>query len=124
MDSRKRPKAKEVQNESIVEEETSHVPLFTDKRRGKGKQVVRTNKNHGISREQLTEFERQKMAEAQEWYNEVKTVEAQMRAGSEEAISHWLLYAERLVEMFREARQMFTARQVSGLWLSRHADID
>lgn len=114
IETRKRTKGKETQEEPASREEQSgHVPLFTDKRRGKAKQVSKAKQGVGLSKEQLVELERKKEAEVQEWYHEIKAVEVSMRAGNEEAINHWLLYAELLVEMFRETRKLFAARGVS-----------
>lgn len=112
-------RAKETQDgsEQQAEDQPSQISLFTDRKRAKAKYVSKL-KQGGLTREQLIELERQKHSQTQEWYQELKDAEVAMRAGVEEAIERWLLFAEKLVEMFRETRKLFPARTVSNSDLS------
>ncbi|THH04363.1 hypothetical protein EW145_g5576 [Phellinidium pouzarii] len=63
-----------------------------------------------LSREQLVELEHKKEEEASAWYTLVKQTWNDMLKGEAEAENDWLIHAEKLVEMFRETRNLFPSR--------------
>ncbi|KAI5117819.1 hypothetical protein M0805_004949 [Coniferiporia weirii] len=94
------------QNEADV----TTASLFAENKKGKGKQAAGGRQPRTLSREQLVELERQKEAEAMAWYDRVKQTQDAMLRGEAEVESDWLIHAEKLIEMFRETRNLFSSK--------------
>lgn len=67
-----------------------------------------------LSAAQLRELEAQKEREVAQGFHRVKDLWSSMLAGEEEAEREWLVEAEKLVESFRETRNLFNATRVSA----------
>ena len=95
---------------------TSQTSLFSEKRK-KGKQKAVSKSGSKMSKESLFELEERKEAEAMFSYGRLKQIWDAMLKSEESATNEWLLEAEKLIDMFRETRNLFGSR---GVGLSRH----
>ena len=88
--------------------------LFTEKRRQKGKLPTKklAQSRQKCSKEELLQLEQQKESEAARAYARVKQLWNGMLNGEGAAEKEWLIEAEKLVEMFRETRALFTVQNV------------
>ncbi|KAH8108394.1 TPR-like protein [Phellopilus nigrolimitatus] len=87
--------------------------LFAEKRKGakaKSASVAAGRARQTLSREQLEVLERTKETDAARWYDRCAQTRDAMRAGDPLMESDWLLHAEKLIEMFRETRNIFPSR--------------
>ena len=93
-------------------EDTNKTSLFEEKARVKGKSVsVKANK---LSVAQLRELEAQKEKEAVQGFRRIQELWPRMLSGDEEAEREWLVEAEKLIESFRETRNLFQTSRVSA----------
>lgn len=88
------------------------------------RRATRSAKPDKLSAAQLRELEAQKEQEVAQGFHRVKSSWSRMLAGEEEAEREWLVEAEKLVETFRETRNLFNATRVSNeVWIAE-AQID
>lgn len=66
-----------------------------------------------MSKENLIELEERKEAEATVSYERIKNIWDAMLQNDEPATIEWLMEAEKLIDMFRETRNLFGSRGVS-----------
>ncbi|KAF9459393.1 hypothetical protein BDZ94DRAFT_1199583 [Collybia nuda] len=103
IDSRKkRPKENSNQPEENTNASTS---LFEEKATAKTKAALRAQGR--LTHAQLRELEAQKEKEVMKGYRRVQDLWSGMLAGDEEAEREWMVEAEKLVETFRETRNLF-----------------
>ena len=108
IDSRKRRnKAASATTGDDLSNPTSTSLFAEDKARAKGA-AARPKLTHA----QLREMESQKEKEVLKGYRRLKDLWAGMLAGEEEAEREWLVQAEKLVDMFRETRNLFLTSRV------------
>lgn len=109
MDSRRRrPRQGNVEDGT---EDTNMTSLFEEKARAKGKSTsMKANK---LNVAQLKELEAQKEKEVAQGFRRVQELWQRMLSGDEEAEREWLVEAEKLVESFRETRNLFQTSRVS-----------
>ena len=92
-------------------EEANKTSLFEEKARAKGKSAsVKANK---LNVAQLKELEAQKEKEVAQGFRRVQELWPRMLSGDEEAEREWLVEAEKLIESFRETRNLFQTSRVS-----------
>lgn len=83
------------------------------------RRATRSAKPDKLSAAQLRELEAQKEQEVAQGFHRVKSSWSRMLAGEEEAEREWLVEAEKLVETFRETRNLFNATRVSNeVWIA------
>lgn len=108
IDSRKkRPKESTNQPEGNNSASTS---LFEEKASAKSKAALRAQGR--LTHTQLRELESQKEKEVMKGYRRVQELWPGMLTGDEEAEREWLVEAEKLVETFRETRNLFLTSRV------------
>ncbi|EJD05267.1 TPR-like protein [Fomitiporia mediterranea MF3/22] len=111
IDSRKKrsgpPKDDSVPREDTAGPATS---LFVERKKGKAKLTSSVKPRSTLTREQVLEIELQNEQQAKTWYERVTQLWDAMRSGEESAECKWLENAEKLLEMFREARHLFVSR--------------
>lgn len=108
IDSRKkRPKESTNQPEGSSNASTS---LFEEKASAKSKAALRAQGR--LTHAQLRELEAQKEKEVMKGYHRVQELWPGMLAGDEEGEREWLVEAEKLVETFRETRNLFLTSRV------------
>ncbi|EPS96052.1 hypothetical protein FOMPIDRAFT_1151328 [Fomitopsis schrenkii] len=110
MDSRRRrPRQGNVEDGT---EDTNMTSLFEEKARAKGKSTsMKANK---LNVAQLKELEAQKEKEVAQGFRRVQELWQRMLSGDEEAEREWLVEAEKLVESFRETRNLFQTSRHQG----------
>jgi len=85
--------------------------LFTEERAAtKGKSSTRQNRP---THAQLKDLEMEREKEVVRGYRRLKELWSGMLAGDENADREWMLEAEKLVDMFRETRNLFLTTRVS-----------
>lgn len=109
MDSRKRRPRQGTADDGS--ENSNITSLFEEKARAKGK--LSGAKANKLSAAQLRELEGQKEREVMQWFRRVKELWPRMLCGEEEAEREWLVEAEKLIESFRETRNLFQTSRVS-----------
>ena len=110
MDSRRRRPRQGNAEEDV--EEANKTSLFEEKARAKGKSAsVKANK---LNVAQLKELEAQKEKEVAQGFRRVQELWPRMLSGDEEAEREWLVEAEKLIESFRETRNLFQTSRVSS----------
>jgi hypothetical protein len=108
IDSRKkRPKESSNQPE---ENNSASTSLFEEKAAAKSKAALRAQAR--LTHTQLRELEAKKEKEVAKGYRRVQELWAGMLARDEEAEREWLVEAEKLVETFRETRNLFLTSRV------------
>lgn len=113
MDSRRRRPRQGTADDGT--EDANTTSLFEEKARVKGKSAAA--KANKLSAAQLRELEAQKEREVVQGFRRVKELWPRMLAGEEEAEREWLVEAEKLIESFRETRNLFQTSRVSSLGL-------
>ena len=106
-----RKKRNKAHNVSQTEESggpSASTSLFMES--AKGKASARPNRP---SHAQLKEIEMEKEKEVVRGYRRLKDLWAGMLAGDDSADREWMLEAEKLVDMFRETRNLFLTSRVS-----------
>ena len=122
MDSRRRRQS--IRDTPTQDEIDISVPsLFSEKKRGKQKQIPTAKPRQTLSHDQILELEHQRENAAQEWYAKVRNLWDDMRKGEPEAENEWMLNAERLIEMFRETRKLFLSRGVCVISFRLYMDL-
>lgn len=113
MDSRRRrPRQGNVEDGT---EDPNTTSLFEEKARAKGRSAsMKANK---LNAAQLKELEAQKEKEVSQGFHRVQQLWPRMLSGEEEAEREWLVEAEKLVESFRETRNLFQTSRVSSGYL-------
>jgi general transcription factor 3C polypeptide 3 (transcription factor C subunit 4) len=87
--------------------------LFAEKKsKGKRSAAKSAQNKPRLSKEELIQLDQQKEGEALRAYARVKQLWDAMLAGEEAAEREWLIEAEKLVEMFRETRALFSVLNV------------
>lgn len=84
--------------------------MFEEKAQPKAKTQARTPR---LTHAQLKELEAQKEREVTRGYQRVQELWSGMLAGEVEAEKEWLIETEKLVETFRETRNLFLTSRVS-----------
>lgn len=108
IDSRKkRPKESNSQAEGSNNASTS---LFEEKASAKSKAALRAQTR--LTHAQLRELEAQKEKEVVKGYRRVQELWPSMLAGDVEAEREWLVESEKMVEAFRETRNLFLTTRV------------
>ncbi|CAL1715852.1 unnamed protein product [Somion occarium] len=110
IDSRRRRPGRE--KEGTPQGDITSTSLFEEKAIAKRKGVVAKTQRLNIT--QLRELETQKEQEVKQGYHRVKELWPQMLAGEEEAVREWLMEAEKLVETYRETRNLFLTSKHPG----------
>ncbi|KAL4243959.1 Transcription factor Tfc4/TFIIIC-102/Sfc4 [Abortiporus biennis] len=85
--------------------------LFEEKARGK---PVKTPKSSKLTAVQLRELEAQKEREVMQGYHRLKELWPGMLKEEEGAVREWLIESEKLVETFRETRNLFLTTRNQG----------
>ncbi|EMD31266.1 hypothetical protein CERSUDRAFT_145423 [Gelatoporia subvermispora B] len=111
IDSRKRRSRQDASGEGTPD--PSGTLLFEDKARGKGKAAQAKPANR-LTHAQLRELEAQQERETAASFRRVRELWPRMLAGETEAEREWLVEAEKLVESFRETRNLFLASRQLG----------
>lgn len=111
IDSRKR-RLKEVSASQPTESTAASTSLFEEK----AAKVKGAKAPSRLTHAQLRELEAEKEKEVLRGYRIVKEQWAGMLAGDEEAVKLWLTEAEKLVETFRETRNLFLTSRVRLLF--------
>ncbi|KAH9921621.1 TPR-like protein [Fomitopsis serialis] len=109
MDSRRR---RPRQGTADGTDDANTTSLFEEKARVKGK--LASAKANKLSAAQLRELEVQKEREVTQGFRRVKELWPRMLAGEEEAEREWLVEAEKLIESFRETRNLFQTSRHQG----------
>ncbi|KAH9944859.1 TPR-like protein [Amylocystis lapponica] len=108
IDSRKRhPREATVDDESA---EPGTMSLFEEKARTKGKAA----KANRLPTAQLRELEAQKERDVVQGFHRVRELWVRMLADEEDAVREWIVEAEKLVESFRETRNLFLTSRHQG----------
>ena len=95
-------------------EETTAPSLFAERTKTKTKPPGSTKPGVSMSRQQLIDMEGHKDRDTKASYDELIQLQDAMRQGDSKAENEWLIYAENLIEMFRETRSLFMTRSVSN----------
>lgn len=113
IDSRKkRPKESANEAETGDSSNPSGTSLFLEEKiNAKSKAAMRAQNR--LTHAQLRELEAQKEKEVMRGYRKVKDLWAEMLTGDADVKREWLLEAEKLVETFRETRNLFLTSRVS-----------
>ncbi|KAL6299826.1 TPR-like protein [Sparassis latifolia] len=111
IDSRKKRPRQEVTEGG--ETDDASTSLFEEKARAKGKSASAKAANK-LTPAQLRELEAVKEREVVQGFHRIKELWAGMLAGEEAAEREWLVEAEKLVESFRETRNLFLTTRHSG----------
>lgn len=121
IDSRKKRAALEPDVDSTAAEADSNnnngnvngsTSLFDERQRQKSK--PRPTKAR-LTATQLEELARQQQAEMDRGWRRVIELLAPMRQGDSTAESDWLVEAERLIEVFRQSKDLFSTAKVSRI---------
>ncbi len=91
--------------------------LFEERPRTKS--GAKSAKPQKLSISQLRELEAQKEKEVTLGYHRVKELWSRMLADEEEAVREWLVEAEKLVEAFRETKNLFLTSRVRSFYSRR-----
>ncbi|TFY64254.1 hypothetical protein EVJ58_g2743 [Rhodofomes roseus] len=110
MDSRRRRPRQGTADDGT--EDANTTSLFEERARFKGKSAAA--KANKLSAAQLRELEAQKEREVDQSFRRVKELWPRMLAGEEEAEREWLVEAEKLIESFRETRNLFQTSRHQG----------
>lgn len=89
--------------------DASGISLFTES----SKSARNTSARPRLDRAQLIALENEKETEVTRGYNRVLDLWENMLQGQEEADTEWMIEAERLVETFRETRNLFSSSKAS-----------
>ena len=109
IDSRKKRGKSNAANQTEDTADPSGTSLFSeDKATSKSKTRLRNRLNHA----QLKALEVQKEKEVVKGYRRLKELWSGMLAGEKEAEREWLVEAEKLIDMFRETRNLFVTSRV------------
>ncbi|GBE87309.1 TPR-like protein [Sparassis crispa] len=111
IDSRKKRPRQEVTEGG--ETDDASTSLFEEKARAKGKSASAKAANK-LTPAQLRELEAVNEREVVQGFHRIKELWAGMLAGEEAAEREWLVEAEKLVESFRETRNLFLTTRHSG----------
>ncbi|KIJ97070.1 hypothetical protein K443DRAFT_10140 [Laccaria amethystina LaAM-08-1] len=103
---KKRTKAPATQSE----DDPTIASLFAEER-SLAKSKANTNRAHRLTHLQLRELEAAKEKEVMQGYRRIRELWASMMGGNEECEREWLVEAEKLVDMFRETRNLFLTSQ-------------
>ncbi|OBZ74021.1 hypothetical protein A0H81_06069 [Grifola frondosa] len=112
IDSRKRRNVPRPGAVDAITAQSAGTSLFEEKVPAKGK--VSTSKANKLSTTQLRELEAQKEREVVQGFHRVRELWSRMLAGEEVAEREWLVEAEKLVESFRETRNLFLTSRHRG----------
>jgi general transcription factor 3C polypeptide 3 (transcription factor C subunit 4) len=112
IDSRKRREKGDGTSQAEDQSNVAPTSLFEERTQPKTKPHPRTPR---LTHAQLKELEAQKEKEVIKGYKRVQDLWPGMLAGECEAEKEWLVEAERLVEAFRETRNLFLTSRVSDL---------
>lgn len=110
IDSRKRRGKGDISSQSEDQSNTASTSLFEEKTQPKLKAQPRAPR---LTHAQLRELEAQKEKEVTRGYQRVQELWSRMLAGEPEAEREWSTEAEKLVETFRETRNLFLTSRVS-----------
>lgn len=116
IDSRKRRTKGGVVNQTEDQSNVASASLFEERAQPKTKQQPCISR---LTYTQLRELELQKEEEVLNGYQHVQELWPGMLAGEFEAEKVWLIEAEKLVETFRETRNLFLTSRVSRLFIIR-----
>ena len=109
IDSRKKRGKSNAVNQTEDTVNPSNTSLFSeDKATPKSKAKVQNRLTHA----QLRELEVQKEKEVMKGYRRLKEIWSGMLAGEKDSEREWLLEAEKLIDMFRETRNLFVTSRV------------
>ena len=109
IDSRKKRGKSNTANQTEDTANPSNTSLFSeDKATHKSKARVQNRLTHA----QLRELEVQKEKEVVKGYRRLKELWPGMLAGEKESGREWLVEAEKLIDMFRETRNLFVTSRV------------
>ena len=89
----------------------AQISLFEEKPRGKAAARA-ASKSNRLSVAQLRELEAQKEKEVMLGHHRVRELWARMLANEEESVREWLVEAEKLIETFRETKNLFLTSRV------------
>ena len=118
IDSRKKRGKSNAANQTEDTVNPSNTSLFSeDKATPKSKARVQNRLTHA----QLRELEVQKEKEVMKGYRRLKEIWSGMLAGEKDSEREWLLEAEKLIDMFRETRNLFVTSRVCCVfsWLCK-----
>lgn len=115
INARKRTAASDIGEQGSVSMDVDDpgMSLFSEAKQKKGKQKASTKSGTNVSRESLVELEERKEAEAVRSYERLKQIWDGMLQQDESLTIEWLVEAEKLIDMFRETRNLFGSRGVS-----------
>lgn len=112
IDSRKRRGKGDTSNQTEDQPHVGSTSLFEERTQPKTKIQPRAPR---LTHAQLRELEAQKEKEVIRGYQRIQELWPNMLAGEPEAEKEWLTEAEKLVETFRETRNLFLTSRVSYL---------
>lgn len=118
IDSRKkRPKEGDPSTSSTPADAAASTSLFSEER-PTAKSKAATLRTNRLTQAQLRELEAEKEQEVIRGYKRMTEIWGKMlnenEEGHEDALREWLIEAEKLVEMFRETRNLFLTTKVGG----------
>lgn len=116
IDARKKRGKSNAANQTEDTPNPANASLFSeDKAMHKIKAASIRNQNH-LTHAQLRALEVQKEKEVVKGYCRLKELWSGMLAGEEESEREWLVEAEKLIDMFRETRNLFMTTRVCWLF--------
>ena len=114
IDSRKEHRKANATNQSEDAVNPSSTSLFSeDKATSKSKARVQNR----LTPTQLRELEVQKEKEGMKGYCRLKEISFGMLAGEKDSEREWLVEAEKLIDMFRETRNLFVTSRICCIFM-------
>jgi len=117
IDSRKKRPKEQRHAQTRESTATAGTSLFAEEKTQKNKGITVRTQNR-LNYNQLRELEAQKEKEVIAGYRKLKELWPALLASDPEAERLWLLEAEKLVEMFRETRNLFLTTRVCSVALT------
>ena len=112
IDSRKKPRRGPGGHQNDEPMASTSTSLFTEEKVATKPKPAGTPKQNRLSHAQLQELEVQKEKEVVRGYRRLKDLWGGMLSGDAEAGREWMIEAEKLVDMFRETRNLFLTSRV------------
>ena len=114
IDSRKKRGKPNIANQTEDTINPSNTSLFSeDKAAPKSKARVQNR----LTPAQLRELETEKEKEVIKGYRRLKEIWSGMLAGEKDSEREWLVEAEKLIDMFRETRNLFVTSRVCWIFM-------
>lgn len=112
IDARRRKPGQRQDKDGAPQTDPASTSLFEEKA---GKRKVGIQKAQKLNAQQLRELETQKEQEVKQGYHRLKELWSNMLQNEEDAVREWLVEAEKLVEIYRETRNLFLTSKVKFL---------